>query len=130
MDEWRDSIELPSKEFGSNFNTKEDPLLRREGRDLYDSLFPCEGTRPLFSSLIFIGGDTVTSLGLDEGDLCILVVFALEEHVLGFSIFFNRRAPPFEFLFTESMPFTGLKEDGLDLSIIPVLGLGQDFAVL
>jgi hypothetical protein len=93
-------------------------------------LSPREGTKPLFGFLIFIGRDTVTLLGLDEGDLGILVVFALEEHVLSFSIFFNRRAPPFEFLFTESTPFTGLKEDDLDLSIIPMLGLGQDFAVL
>jgi hypothetical protein len=55
--------------------TEEDPLQIREGRDLYDSLFPRKGTKPLFGFLIFVGGETMSSLGFEEGDLGISVFF-------------------------------------------------------
>jgi hypothetical protein len=50
-----------------------------------------------------------------DGEASVLL-FSLEEVVLGFSIFLNGMAPPFVFFFGEYPWFFGLEEDGVDFS--------------
>jgi hypothetical protein len=122
---WAAILELPTMDEGSDsfeisksFNLEEDPFLRQVGRDFNDLVFLRKGAKPFFGFLIFIGREKISSFGLVKEDLGNLIffeeeasLFSLDEEVLGFSIFFNGREPPFVLLFAKSMLLLGLEEE-------------------